>query len=78
MLTKAQIQFLQALQQKKHRQKEGLFVAEGTKIVAEVLLSDFTIHSIYALPNWVDENKEIIRSANLTVITVTESELKKN
>lgn len=37
MLSKNRIKFLHSLQQKKYRKAEGVFVAEGTKLVGELL-----------------------------------------
>ena len=37
MLSKAQIKYIVSLQHKKYRQKFGQFVAEGDKIVQELL-----------------------------------------
>ena len=48
MLSKAQIQLTQRLQQKKFRLSESLFLVEGTKIVAELLNTQHPIYCIYA------------------------------
>jgi TrmH family RNA methyltransferase len=53
MLTKSRIKYIQRLGQKKFRDAEGLFVAEGPKIVNELLkLRGYDLHSLYALPEW--------------------------
>lgn len=77
MLSKAQIQLAQRLQQKKFRQEEHLFLVEGTKIVEELLSSEYTIHSLFAVADWMQKNSLKPSMAGITCIEVTESELKK-
>ena len=40
MLVKQKIKYIQTLGQKKFRQQEGLFIAEGPKLVKELLEAD--------------------------------------
>lgn len=57
MLNHSQIKYLQSLHQKKFRRKYGVFVAEGEKIVSELLQSKFVTKEIYALEEWLHENR---------------------
>ena len=57
MLSRSEIKYIQSLCQKKQRQEEGLFIAEGRKIAEEILHSDFTVKKIFALPEWINLNK---------------------
>jgi RNA methyltransferase, TrmH family len=52
MLTKAAIQRLRSLQDKKHRDSLGLFVVEGDKTVGELLAAGFRFEEIYATEAW--------------------------
>src|SRR5471030_1183014 len=52
MLTKAGIQRLRSLRDKKHREALGLFVVEGEKVVAELLAAQFPFVEIYVTPKW--------------------------
>jgi TrmH family RNA methyltransferase len=52
MLTKAEIQRLRSLREKKHREALGLFVVEGEKVVGELLAANFPFEEIYATPAW--------------------------
>ena len=52
MLTKADIQRLRALREKKHREAAGLFIVEGEKVVAELLAAQFPFVEIYVTPKW--------------------------
>src|SRR4051812_9117641 len=52
MLTKAEIQRLRSLREKKAREALGLFVIEGEKVIAELLAANFPLEEIYATPEW--------------------------
>lgn len=47
MLSKNQLKIIQGLKKKKIRQSEGLFLAEGVKVVEELLRSSFILHKLY-------------------------------
>ncbi len=69
MITKNQIKFIKSLSLKKNRQKEQLFIAEGEKIVAELLNSNFEFHEIFATNEW------ILKNTDVRTIKVNNSEL---
>lgn len=52
MLTKARVQELRALREKKTREARGLFVVEGEKVVGELLAAGFAFEEIYATDDW--------------------------
>jgi|SRR5882724_8821435 len=60
MLTKADIQRLRSLREKKHREALGLFVIEGEKVVAELLAAKFPFVEIYATAAWPHRKTEEI------------------
>src|SRR5438552_701298 len=77
MLSKNQIKLIRSLQQKKYREEHGLFIAEGEKVVAELINSDFKIHSIYivetlhapslrTIPHEIISEKELSQISALT------------
>jgi RNA methyltransferase, TrmH family len=72
MLSKNEVKYIQSLYQKKTRNDEGLFVAEGPKIMEELVYSDYRIRKVYATDKWS-------RPENLPVeiILVNEDELGK-
>ena len=49
LLSKSQIKLITSLQQKKYRDKHGLFVAEGPKIIKELINASFKIHSLFSV-----------------------------
>jgi TrmH family RNA methyltransferase len=69
MLTKNQIKLIRSLSLKKNRQKHGLFIVEGEKLVNEVLSSDWEIEGIYATKEWLGENALIISNNDLIRIS---------
>jgi RNA methyltransferase, TrmH family len=75
MVSKSQLKYIQSLGQKKYRDTEGIFVAEGPKLVKELIQSkNVELTQIFALNEWVGENKALLKSANVTAINETELE----
>ena len=58
MISKNQIKFVKQLEMKKYRQREGLFVAEGPKVVGDLLAAGFNPHAIYATEEWSNKAHE--------------------
>ena len=52
MISKNELKYIQSLYHKKVREETGLFVAEGVKLVNELLHSDFVVKKIYAVKEW--------------------------
>ena len=48
MLSKSQISFINSLKQKKYREEHQLFIAEGAKIVPELLNSTIVVKQVFA------------------------------
>ncbi|KAA8484985.1 TrmH family RNA methyltransferase [Arcticibacter tournemirensis] len=51
MLSKSQVSFVNALHHKKHRKEQGLFIAEGIKSITEFLQSDYSVDTIFCIPD---------------------------
>lgn len=76
MLSKAQIKYIQSLQQKKYRQKSGQFIAEGDKIVQEMLTAAQSIEAVYATEPWVLKHRTLLDALpGLEVAVVSDVEL---
>ena len=56
MLSKNKIKHIASLHQKKQRELQGEFFAEGTKLVMELLNSHFEVTGIYATGEWFENN----------------------
>lgn len=72
MLSKNELKYIQSLCHKKQRQESGLFIAEGPKLVGELLESDYTVSKLYAVADW-----ERPAQAKMEAVIVTEDELMK-
>ena len=73
MLSKAKIKLIQSLEQKKKRREERLFVAEGPKVVGD-LLPHFACRLIVAERSWIACHPEV---QNIEIIEATNEELRK-
>ena len=80
MLSKNQIKLINALKIKKFRDQYRLFVIEGTKAVAEILQSSYTIHSIYGEKTWFERNNYILserKELETQIFLISDTEMKK-
>ncbi|HEY6505469.1 MAG TPA: RNA methyltransferase [Chitinophagaceae bacterium] len=75
MLGKPKAKYIQSLGHKKHRDEEGLFIAEGPKLVAELIGSvPQQVQEVYAVKEWINNNG---RMPHTSFTEVTEAELEK-
>ncbi|MBI3509313.1 MAG: RNA methyltransferase [Bacteroidetes bacterium] len=74
MLSRSRLTHLRSLRQKKFRNEQKLFVAEGRKIVPELLDSSFHVESVYATVAWQKDFHLKLERAD-EVVTVNEEEL---
>ena len=57
-MTKAEIQFIRSLADKRARSETGLFTAEGSKLIGEILSSPLEVRNLYALEGVFDGRAE--------------------
>jgi len=69
MLTKAEIQQLKALREKKHREAQGLFVVEGEKVVGELLAAGIRFSQVYGTPSWTGRSTREISAEEMSRIS---------
>lgn len=79
MISKNQLKLIHALEQKKQRKKNGLFLVQGEKNVGELFNADFTVKHLFATSAYINKNNKVLAEQGLVDITVeaTEDELKK-
>ena len=77
MLSKAQINHIQSLQRKKLRQSEGLYTAEGNKIVQDILDSNAQVSQIFAISPWLTKNRLKLDQLGINYTEVNEKDLKR-
>ena len=71
MISKATIKKIHALDMRKFRRNERLFVAEGPKLVDELCATMKPVY-IAALPEWISENAKIISGTEYDIVTSDE------
>jgi len=78
MLSKIKRNFIRSLEQKKMRDKHGLFLAEGDKICRDLLHSTYEIDTLCCTSDWGDKNRGLLADAGVKsrCIVVAEEELK--
>lgn len=69
-LSKNQVKLITSLQQKKYRQKHRLFVAEGIKLVTELINSNLEVVSVFS-------TDETFTHSGINPLLISESELKR-
>ena len=74
MLSKFQVKFVKSLHQKKARNSTHQFIVEGEKNINELLNSELTVNFIFALPEWLHNNRAKIKKP-IEIIEVNEKEL---
>jgi TrmH family RNA methyltransferase len=75
MLSKKEIKDIQSLSQKKFRDELKLFVAEGPKIVSELMeLIPRQIEKLYASKEWIEIHKAALQNVNVVEVSAAELE----
>ena len=52
MVTKSELKYIQSLSDKKVRLETGCFIAEGVKLVGEMVAAGYPLKAVYALDSW--------------------------
>ncbi|MGB3947087.1 MAG: RNA methyltransferase [Bacteroidia bacterium] len=74
MLSKRQLQFVNSLKQKKNREENQLFVAEGGKLVHDLLNSDIEVTHLFATESFFNTNTI---GGGIEITKITQSELER-
>ena len=63
MVTKSELKYIQSLSDKKVRLETGCFIAEGVKLVGEMIAAGYPLKAVYALDSWEspDDTLEVTR-----------------
>jgi RNA methyltransferase, TrmH family len=77
VISKTLIKHIISLQQAKFRDLHGEFIAEGVKVVGELILSDFNLKYICALTEWLEANSEVLKKSKAEIIEVKTAELER-
>lgn len=77
MLTKNTVTHINLLSQKKYRERFNEFIAEGAKLVSELLKSDYQVKVIYLLPDMRDRIFNTTRIPDCEIVEVTVKEMQR-
>ncbi|HEV8083427.1 MAG TPA: RNA methyltransferase [Chitinophagaceae bacterium] len=78
MLSKKIVKYIQSLSHKKYRDEEGVFIAEGPKVIAELLASqNFICKIVCAEKEWLLSNKSLFNTPVSNIYEIDENSLKK-
>jgi len=71
LVSKSQIKLITSLHQKKYRDKLGLFVAEGPKVIKELLDAGIKLHSLFSTENFngITQNFYIVTKREINKIS---------
>ncbi len=72
MLSKSNIKLVNSLRVKKYRNETGLFIAEGERLVGDILGSSLRVKSLYHTSNWGKS-----KTMDADAISISEDEMKK-
>lgn len=74
MISKNKLKLIRSLESKKHRDATGLFVAEGPKVVADIMkLHPSNLRMLLATPQWLENAN--VTPGNYETVEATEAEL---
>jgi TrmH family RNA methyltransferase len=73
MLIKSQVKYIQSLSHKKLRDSEGVFVAEGPKLINELLSAGLPVQHLYGVKEWIEGQDQHL-TASITEISQSELE----
>jgi TrmH family RNA methyltransferase len=77
MLSQNQIKHITALKSKKFREEFRQFIAEGHKLVSDLLESSYSISGIYASAGWIVENLKSIQDKKIPAFETTPREMER-
>jgi RNA methyltransferase, TrmH family len=74
MITKSQVKYIQSLGQKKLRDQDQVFVAEGPKVINELLATGFIQPvALYAVKEWLQEQEAGFLNQQLPATVISEA-----
>ncbi len=77
MLSAKQVKYIHSLKQKKFREIHRQFLAEGSKLVLEILESQYKVVNVYALAEWLKINDDIFLSKKISFTEISGAEMER-
>ncbi|QZT37017.1 RNA methyltransferase [Halosquirtibacter xylanolyticus] len=76
-LSKNRIKYIKSLSQKKYRKQEKHYIAEGAKIIEDLILANHPIKIIYAAPEAYDKLLNLSQRKNITLVETSIKSIEK-
>jgi TrmH family RNA methyltransferase len=77
MLSQNQIRHIASLKMKKFREEHGEFIAEGSKLVADLIAGGMHVAGLYASAEWIAANPALIRQLGIPVCETLPREMER-
>jgi len=77
LLSSNQVKHINSLKQKKFREIHRQFLAEGSKLVKEILESQYKVLNVYAIADWLKQNEDIVLSNQVSFVEVSLGEMER-
>jgi TrmH family RNA methyltransferase len=77
LLSGNQVKHIHSLKQKKFREIYRQFLAEGSKLVKEILESQYRVINVYAIADWLKQNEDILHSKQISFLEISMAEMKR-
>jgi len=77
MISGNQIKFIRSLTRKKVRDEMGLFIAEGSTLVEDLLQSTFIFDHLYAVKDWLDVYAPVLQEKRIRHTEISQSQLER-
>ncbi len=74
MLSRNKAKQINSLQQKKYREKHGIFVIEGSKLFVEAMENNAELIDVFASDDWLDSNMQLV--VNQIFSRISQQEMK--
>lgn len=75
MLSQNQVKHITALKVKKFREERNQFIAEGHKLVVDLVNSEFNVAGIYASADWIVSNLSLVREKGIPLFETLPKEM---
>ena len=75
MISNSQVKFIQSLKQKKFRGIHHQFIAEGSRLVLDIINSSFHVKEVFAEQSWISSNRSVLGAAGISFSLVSENEM---
>lgn len=74
-MNRKQMSFVRSLRQSKYRRMHMQFIAEGPKIIDELMESDFKLGTIFATEEWLEQNIDKVNAHEIDYDIISQKEL---